>query len=954
MAVPSLSLSADGLFERERELATVDRLLNGARDRAGAVLTVEGAAGIGKTELMGAIGGLARARGYDVLKARGSGFEAGMAFGVARQLFESMLRSATVEERRALLDGVAQMGARAMGFGAGEPPADQFAAIHGLYWLCANCAERGPLVMLVDDLQWVDNPSLAWLGYLGRRIDDLPLVLVVALRTGYEGGDLASLVDEAGVERLVLGPLSEAGVGAIVRARLDEHADRRFCAACAELTGGNPLFVHELLAAARSEGLPARANSVAPLGLVAPAAVGTSVLTRLGRVGPDAVALARAVAILGPGTEVGTAAALAELPPEAAELTADRLAAAQIFAPMRPLEFFHPLIGAAVSEDMAPGARRLAHRRAAAIVDGSGGSPARVAAHLLACTAAGDPWVVGRLTAAAHEAMEHGAPEVAAAHLRRALAEPPAASERARLLSMLGTAEWRAEEPDAIAHLELALDAAGEDRRTFLPACFQLAMTYTIADLAERAVAVLERARTALAAGDAPLALTLEAAIALVGMLDDSTAPEGLRRAEALWGRLDAVAEPPVYLLVALVNHAARSGRAPEAKELAERAMACAPYPPPPELMMSLIGPLTLIEAYGLQDELCADLLAGARGRGAIKEMVGVCVLRASALVNRGALAEAAADARWALERAEGIQKLQAICEIVRVLVERDELDQADRELQQLVDPSGSRSLEVARFLTVRGRLRAAQGRLEEALADLVECGRRCERLRLPAIAGSPWRSEAALLHAAMGDCQEASRLAREQVGLARAFGPPRTLGVSLRAAGLVESGERGLELLREAVATLERSEAPVELARALTDHGAALRRAGRRVEARAELERGLDLAHRCGARRIATVARGELIAAGAKPRRDAITGRDALTAGELRVAKLAADGRTNREIAQTLFIGTKTASTHLSHVYRKLGITRRVQLGQALAGRVDDRAAHEGTHSVAPAQSIS
>ena len=169
---------------------------------------------------------------------------------------------------------------------------------------------------------------------------------------------------------------------------------------------------------------------------------------------------------------------------------------------------------------------------------------------------------------------------------------------------------------------------------------------------------------------------------------------------------------------------------------------------------------------------------------------------------------------------------------------------------------------------------------------------------------------------------------------MARGFGRPRGLGVALRAAGLAEGGERGLGLLAEAVAVLERSQAPVELARALTDHGAALRRAGQRTRARAQLERGLDLAHHWGARRIAGQARAELIAAGAKPRRDAITGRDALTASELRVARLAAAGKSNREIAQKLFITTKTASAHLSRAYRKLDVTRRSQLAEALVSK--------------------
>ena len=186
------------------------------------------------------------------------------------------------------------------------------------------------------------------------------------------------------------------------------------------------------------------------------------------------------------------------------------------------------------------------------------------------------------------------------------------------------------------------------------------------------------------------------------------------------------------------------------------------------------------------------------------------------------------------------------------------------------------------------------------------------------------------------GNSSEARNLADDQLSLARAYGLPRTLGTSLRVSGLVEGGERGVDLLREAVQTLERSQSPLELARALTDYGAGLRRSGQRVQARTELHRALDLAHRLGARRIANQARAELIAAGAKPRRDAITGRDALTPAELRVARLAAKGLTNREIAQALFITTKTAKAHLNRVYRKLEISRRGQLADALTAVID------------------
>jgi DNA-binding CsgD family transcriptional regulator len=936
-----------GLFEREAELARIDRLLDRTGRGVGAVLVVQGVAGIGKTALLTEVRERADELGFGLLTARGSEFESEMAFGVACQLLEPMLRSASASERRKLLAGVARIGAGVLGVqaepatrsrtAAQEPPVDRFAAIHGLYWLCANRAERGPIVVTVDDVQWADDPSLAWLGYLGHRARDLALLLVVGFRPGDAGADrpeLARLLTDDEVSRIDLRPLTATGIGAIVRTQLDEAADDRFCAACGELTGGNPMFMRELLAAVRSEGLPASGASVESLSLIAPAAIGTSVLARLGRMGPEAVALARALAVLGTGSEVRLAARLAELDPVVAELTADRLAAAQILAPERPLEFFHPLIGAAVREDIAPGARRVAHRRAAALVDAEEGPPGRVASHLLACAPGADVWVVDRLEDAARRALEQGAPGVAASYLRRALTEPPDRVRAAALLLALGTAEWRVGHPDAIEHLEQSRGAVAGDQNTLVAASTLLAVAYLVTDRGVgRSVQALDRVRAATRDANPQLALNFEAAIALVGMMNDRTAPEAFRRAAELDARLDDVADPPLYLIVMLSNYAARAGRADEAQRLVERALAYEPYPPPLDIALALISPLTLIENYDLQQQLCEDLLTDARRRGALQEMIGICALRASASTNRGALADAEADARWALERAEGMYRIQAIGELIRLLVERDALPEAEQQLAQVPDPGASRSVEAARLLMARGVLRVAQGRLAEALGDLLECGQRCEQLGLNALNGAPWRSEAAIVQAALGDGDGdgALRLADEQLELARAFGRPRILGVSLRACGLVRGGEPGLELLREAVQTLEGAQAPVELARALTDLGAALRRAGRRADARPELERGLDLAHHCGAVRIASQARAELVIAGAKPRRDAITGRDALTASELRVARLAGDGLTNREIAQSLFITTKTASTHLSHIYRKLGITRRDQLDDAL-----------------------
>jgi AMP-binding enzyme len=300
---------------------------------------------------------------------------------------------------------------------------------------------------------------------------------------------VGSAADHYSVRRIRLSALSAASVAALVRAELGPAASAEFCSGCWELAGGNPLFVGELLTAARNEGLSGAEDNVTELRALASSAMGPSVLGRLARLGPDAVALAQAV--LGAQTEVGIAAELAALEPAAAELTADRLAAAQILAPARPLDFFHPLIAESVYADLGLGARRLAHRRAAAILDRAGATD-RVAAHLLATGPAGDAWVVERLSAVAGTAWERGAAEVAASYLRRALAEPATPARRPAILLRLGVAEWAAGEPTAIGHLEEALNEA-RDGPEIAVAAGPLANALIISDQADAAVPLLDR-----------------------------------------------------------------------------------------------------------------------------------------------------------------------------------------------------------------------------------------------------------------------------------------------------------------------------------------------------------------------------------------------------------------------------------------------------------------------------
>jgi DNA-binding CsgD family transcriptional regulator len=195
-------------------------------------------------------------------------------------------------------------------------------------------------------------------------------------------------------------------------------------------------------------------------------------------------------------------------------------------------------------------------------------------------------------------------------------------------------------------------------------------------------------------------------------------------------------------------------------------------------------------------------------------------------------------------------------------------------------------------------------------------------------------RTTLAPLIAAQGECERALAMVDDSLAHARTWGLLRPIATALAAEGLVVAGDAGLDLLREACSLFARAPAPLEQARAQIELGAALRRANRRAEAREPLRAGMDGAQRCGAIALASRARDELRATGARPRRVMLSGADALTPSELRVATMAADGLRTREIAQALFVTVKTVDMHLSRVFRELDIHRREDVPAALNRR--------------------
>jgi DNA-binding CsgD family transcriptional regulator len=950
--------TGSGLLERTEELVRIGSALARGCDGHGSFVVLEGPAGIGKTAMLSAARDVAEARGMRVLHSRGAELEREFGFGIVRQLFELPLAEAAPAHRADLLEGAAGVAASALELPGAEAaaremvvgPEPPFAVLHGLYWLCANLASAGPVCLIVDDAHWADSPSLRFLAFLLPRLEALTATLIVAARpreAGADAGLLATLTSDPLAEVIRLAPLTRAAVGSFAEAALGEPADPEFVDACLRATRGTPFLMRELVGALRDEAVVPTAGAAAVVERIGARTVGRSILLRLDRLPEAAGRLARAVAILERG-DLQQAATLAELSHSDAAATADLLASAEILAPGRPLAFVHPIVRTGIYRELSTGQRTQGHRAAARLLAEQPGAGARVAEHLLASEPSSDPWVVERLVDAARAAARSGAPESAAAYLRRAIEEPPAAADRPGLLLELGMAEASAGDSRWQGHLEAAVEAATDDSAR-VAAAMVLALAMGRAQSSAAAVDVLDRAASMLDRSSESLAVRLEAAAVGVGMIDTSTAAAIAPRRDAVRARASSDASaPPELLAVATFASVLTNEPAAVGAELAARTLEAGreillgrtdrPWYAHATWFSQTTVSLLWTERYRQLRPLLDTSISEARATGDSGRFAVGLAHRGWLAFRRGELAEAEADTRTALAAAElpapTFYRVLNAGVLIDALVEQGELDTAELALAPVDGYTTSGSLTAAILRYGRGRLRVAQGRTEAGLADLLAVGALLGRAQVTCPSYLPWRSEAADAHRALGDQDAARRLADEELDLARVFTAPRALGVALRAAGLARGGREGEALLRDAVVTLERADAKLERARAVVDLGALLRRANRRREARDHLRGGLDVAHRAGARPLAARAETELRATGARPRRIALAGVESLTASERRVAELAGEGLTNREIAQTLFITARTVEGHLTSVFRKLELESRDGIPAAIAAR--------------------
>lgn len=925
------------LLQRDDEIAVLEAAVERVARGEGAFVLLNGPAGIGKTSMLRRARDLAEAGGLRTRSAVASELDRSFAYGLVHQLLEADVVASPPDRRAQLLAGGAAHAEVVFDLGQSPVVEPAHAVLHGLYWLCANLADERPVALLVDDLHWGDRASLRFLEYLARRLEGVPLLVVGTTRPGEPGADqdlLDQLAAGAGAQHLVLPPLAEDGGAALIERVLGTAPAPEFVAACLGATGGNPFLLASTAREAQRRGLHGTAAEVSELEGLTGASVVTGLQRRLRALGSTVKDTAEACAVLGGRRTIDDLAAVLDLPTADVRAALDTLSAAAILQPAS-LEFAHPLIRSAVARGAAPAALADLHARAAARLRDAGARPDELAVHLLAVAPANDPEVVETLRVAARRAAAEGAADAAVPLLRRALEEPAPPSARGELLLELGELEQRIGLPEAMERLGAALGeglTGGQAARAHQARALYLMTTDPVGALAEFETA-MERA------DDADQRLRIEAGLLDVTAYLASLTP---RRAELLdAGRADPGASPAMLAHLAQ-DTAYRGGPVDQTLDFARRALADG-------RMLGVVGPtsptfhlLLLTLRHAERPEFAAELLGDAdvivARQGSFIGKVYADHARAFWNLMFGSVAAAEAFAKSALQVAEQlaaplpVQSAQIV--LAEILIEQDRIDEAVTVVDAVPEsPLLDETIIGPDLLSVRAELRLDAGRREEAESDLRRAVAQLERRGWRAPLKSRARLRLAALLAERAP-EEAEALARHAVDGARSAGTPGALGAALRAqarVAAVRDTDRAFALLREADAVLDPSPMRLEHAWVLHDLGRLLRTGGQRVDAREPLRRALEIAETAEARLLARRVREELAASGSRPRTAALSGVAALTPSERRVADLAAAGRTNREIAEALWVTRKTVEVHLGKAYGKLGIRTRGELPAAL-----------------------
>ncbi len=944
------------LLERTVECGLLDRVMESAHSGSGRFVFIEGTAGVGKSSMLGYL--RKSAHGSLVLHAQATPIERPAPFAVVTKALRDALDELDPAERNLIFVGSARLSRPLFepltpGGSASDPHG--FSRLHGLYWLLSNLSEATPVVFMIDDLHWADASSMRFLLYLAHRVDTLP-VAVVATRRIEGPGDSEGLVSQLrahpSVQSLRLESLSAEATRDLLKTRLSSSPTDSMVRRAHELTGGNPFLLKELADSMR-EGADTGSRDISSIGSEV-SSVHQTIRRRLTGLPDNAYSLARALAVLGDGTSLRSAARLTGLEYEGAQDALTLLIERGLAMGGDQLSFAHPLIASAVYDEIPPARRMAMHTRAALIIDSDGASIQRVASHLLLGDITEEAWAFDKLRSAGQDAVSLGALESASIFLRKALDHATEPHLRAELLMELAEVEAPNDLPSSLAHLREAseiVDDAG--RRAEVHRRIGRAL-YGLGKPAE-AVPFFELAMQDLH-GHPELLAEVKGETIAVARLDLSTRPRSLELLDELTSSelkrndnnlrsihvelaLSSIRDiEPVEKAVAHLQNA----RFPLTQPLVENGDG-ALIPP---FIMGLVWSDQLAEARRVMDAVVED----AQVRGSIMAFATGRAFGATVLFRMGQVDEAVAAAQDAIDAEPhgwGVGRFIVRAWLAHGLMERHELAAAEHILDQaMADSSISQSIQQVFVFDARARLLILQGRPVEAMAE----ANRARSLALeqlnninPVIVS--WRMALAASHHDLGEPAKGIAVMEEEVELARAFGAKSYLARSLRLLGQLMGGDKGMDLVEESWETA--FEGPAVLARAWSAvvFGRHLRARGDTVKAREVLTDGLRIASLCGSHLAADRLKAELTLAGARPRREAVTGLASLTPGERRIVDLAASGLSNREIAEAQFVTVKAVEWHLGNAYKKLGVRSRAALPKIIA-QAEQRWAEEERRS--------
>ncbi|MFN8520580.1 MAG: AAA family ATPase [Chloroflexota bacterium] len=917
---------------RDPERAAIRAFLDGLAAGRGGELVVAGPAGMGKTVLWEEALAQAPGMGIRVLDSRPTHAESDLAFAGLHEL----LRDVTPDE----LDGLPAPQRRALDAALyrDDAPDEGYAPEAGAIAVAAltllrALSERGPVLVAVDDVQWLDASSREPLRFAIRRLRSHPVGALVSVRVE-EATEPAAIdapwATDDPATRLDLGPLSLGALHRLLVDRFGHSFGRPGLVRLQELTGGNPFLATELVGAWGSEAA-VHASSNEPL----PETVARLVRRRVASLGVDERRLAQVVALLGRAREDLLARVLDHASGVASlhEATQHAMDAGVLQADGDRIRCAHPLIASALLASLSPGARRELHARIAEAVD----DPMEEAAHRAAAATGPDATVAERLDRVAALALARGASLEGVSLRERALAlTPPAdatalARRRHELADVLFTAGDTAQARTLLR--QVPVDDPATDPITRRESLLLLATIQWFEGEQADAMVLSQRALEE-SPDDADWQGRVHARLSW--MLDDSL-PLQAEHATAALRLLDPVREPVTYAFAALNGAWARLLAGGGADE-ATLALGARLQEPARSWEYSTI-PATWAKGLDRFDEaraLIERYLAHSRDRGDESSVAQLLSMRVEIEAWTGRLGPALelANASVAVAQQSGQQVYLATSLARRGLVHayRGDLDAADADARAGLALSTPPIVPPVP-LGVLGFVALTRGRPAEALTHLGPAAQMLDEVGMRDPVSYRFHPDLVEALVLTGDLVEAERQTARLEERALIAPRPwvvaaaaRSRGLLLAARGDVPAAIAALERALEAHAAIEM---PMERGRTQLAYGMTLRRAGSRRRAAEALGAALACFQALGCEPWVARAGDELDRLGLRPRDDG-----SLSPSEERIARLAADGLTNRVIAERLVISPKTVEATLARVYLKLGIGSRAELGARMASR--------------------